>query len=521
MTEPQAKLNEHYQKSAWAVLLISGVLLIAHLYEAELQIPFLPVVIANAKDTLRIVNTLLGFAVVYQLIQWHLCSTRARRDYRALTVHFGSLIFASIVFCLHYPNLVSDTYLEGIAVWWFIPFLVLGFLVGFFSSILSLASLLIRPKAEANKLGLPVIPNAVLAQYKVGIPIIIVLLGTYFFWQSYAPYQTKNIGVLLFDLMFLKEVGQEFLRYYLRQDENGKRMSFRDSVKGLREAFNQHDYAYLLVDNSLQIKNEIGEVEGTPPEVIQKKIRHKYSPAFTEESINFKGKFLGKTPDGELKVRITFENNEYPEEEVYISEEDFEAFFLSYLGGNTISKDTDLEKATSYALNQSVIKSWQERAKESISINDLIFAGQVDLVRQKLGEQNIDLNQTSVGGWTPLLYASAQGYTEIMELLLNHAADPNLGNIKKITPLHYGARYNNLHVCKLLLDFGANPNLQDDEGWTPLMIAANFGNLKLVSNLLAAGAKPELKNDAGLRALDIAQRNKHGQVAKLLRKKQQ
>lgn len=458
MSESGIKLNENYQKSVWAVLFISAMLLIAYVYDAELNIPYLPVAIQNPKDTFKITLALLGAAVIYQTIQWHLCPTQIKRNYRALAIHFGSIVFALIVFYINYPLLVANTSLDGISIWWFFPFFLLGLIVGTFVAIISLASLLIRTREEADRLGLPRIPNVVLAQYRFGIPIAVVILLIYFIWQSYAPYETKAIGTLLFEIGFLKEVGQEIVRYYLKQDENGNRLSFQESIKGMREAINNHDYSYHLSSLSEFVKAAIAYEEKDSPADLQQKFQQRFSHRFNQEALEFKGAF-------------------------------FEAM-----------KDGERDKAR-----------WP-------SLNDLVMSGQVDLLRQALDQKNVDFNQAETGGWTPLLCAAAQGYTAIMKLLLDNAADPNIGNIKKITPLHYGVRYNNVQICKLLLDYGANPNLQDDGGYTPLMMAAQLGNLSQVKNLLAHGADVYLLNHDGLSALDLAQLYKQGQIAKLLRK---
>ena len=62
------------------------------------------------------------------------------------------------------------------------------------------------------------------------------------------------------------------------------------------------------------------------------------------------------------------------------------------------------------------------------------------------------------------------------------------------TALHIACRESNFEIVKILIESGANPNIQDNEGWTPLMRASNVGNSQIVEYLLANGAKANYLN---------------------------
>ncbi|MFM8185491.1 MAG: ankyrin repeat domain-containing protein, partial [Alphaproteobacteria bacterium] len=62
------------------------------------------------------------------------------------------------------------------------------------------------------------------------------------------------------------------------------------------------------------------------------------------------------------------------------------------------------------------------------------------------------------------------------------------------TALHIASREGNLDIVKILIDSGANPNIADNEGYTPLMRASLSASAEVVEYLLKNGAKPGIFN---------------------------
>ena len=62
------------------------------------------------------------------------------------------------------------------------------------------------------------------------------------------------------------------------------------------------------------------------------------------------------------------------------------------------------------------------------------------------------------------------------------------------TALHIASREGNLDIVKILIENGANPNLTDNEGYTPLMRASLSASPEVVEYLLKNGAKPGIFN---------------------------
>ena len=94
---------------------------------------------------------------------------------------------------------------------------------------------------------------------------------------------------------------------------------------------------------------------------------------------------------------------------------------------------------------------------------------------------------------------------KIVELLLEHGADPNFGTIEGNTALMHASMVNEKEIVNLLLNNGADPNLKDNDGDTALINAAvDSRNREIVEILLNAGADPTIKNNEGKTAYDIA-----------------
>jgi ankyrin repeat protein len=117
-------------------------------------------------------------------------------------------------------------------------------------------------------------------------------------------------------------------------------------------------------------------------------------------------------------------------------------------------------------------------------------------------------------GATPFIRAAQSSDTELMQLLLEHGADPkattaNLdnaltasGGIGWVEGVTYErSQKSNFEAMKMLLDLGLDPNHQNAEGRTALMGAAMKGRSEIIQMLVDRGAKLETK-DKGSRDTD-------------------
>ena len=101
-------------------------------------------------------------------------------------------------------------------------------------------------------------------------------------------------------------------------------------------------------------------------------------------------------------------------------------------------------------------------------------------------------------GFTPLLLAAGNGFTDICGLLLAHGSNVNEVMLKtNDTALHYAAAKGHKAVVEALLSWGAIVDPQDHIGGTPLYVACQEGHLACVLALLKAGASVSLPTKYG------------------------
>lgn len=83
-------------------------------------------------------------------------------------------------------------------------------------------------------------------------------------------------------------------------------------------------------------------------------------------------------------------------------------------------------------------------------------------------------------------------------------------------PIFVAARTGNAEMVKLLLEFGADPNVKNSDGDTALMNAVTLEMFDVALILLEAGADPNSSNLNGITAVSIAARIGSGKISSLL-----
>jgi ankyrin repeat protein len=81
------------------------------------------------------------------------------------------------------------------------------------------------------------------------------------------------------------------------------------------------------------------------------------------------------------------------------------------------------------------------------------------------------------------------------------------------TALHWAVSRQHTEIVTMLLEAGANPNVPDNDGYTPLHDAAEMGDCSparaMLEALLAAGADPSQQEKNGRTPLDLAESTGH------------
>ena len=85
-----------------------------------------------------------------------------------------------------------------------------------------------------------------------------------------------------------------------------------------------------------------------------------------------------------------------------------------------------------------------------------------------------------------------------------------------MTLLAHAAMVNRSNLVQILLDHGAKPDVQDEHSFTPLMWASVRGHNESVEALLKAGANVNLQGEDGLTALTEAIRDSRKKTIELL-----
>jgi ankyrin repeat protein len=108
-------------------------------------------------------------------------------------------------------------------------------------------------------------------------------------------------------------------------------------------------------------------------------------------------------------------------------------------------------------------------------------------VIQLLIERGADVNAETADGETALLWAARAGHENVIRLLHAHGATLDHRTQSGNTALNLVAHSAPIrpNIVRLLLELGANPNIPDNQGRTPLHWVAQAANAELVALLIS------------------------------------
>jgi ankyrin repeat protein len=143
---------------------------------------------------------------------------------------------------------------------------------------------------------------------------------------------------------------------------------------------------------------------------------------------------------------------------------------------------------------------------EALDVFEAAALGDVDRLEELLVAEPSLAAAYSGDGFTALHFAAFFGGRSAAALLIEHGAEVDAFGRGWMTgtALHSAVSRLQREVVRVLLEAGANPNVRQSAGWTPLHAAAANGDLASVELLLAAGADPAATNDEGRSVADLA-----------------
>jgi uncharacterized protein len=503
------------------------------------NLPILNFPVNTPQNFLRLVAVLLIAAILYLFFEWKQSSVAAKSSPWSQARGFGTTIFACTALWFSHDEVAAGTSFASVSPAWYVGFGAIGLVLGNLIAVVMLAMLMIRTPAQARKLGLPRVPAATRGQLITWVPVIAMLVLTYHVALHFAPIAIHAIAALAVVLSILFIVAREY--WFLFLDDADGNPGGNRRIHRLREIFDSHDYSYQLIDQRSELRRSSLSAALSPAEM-QNAVRARYQmPADFPNSVQLQVELQEEVrlsfylknrdapnPDvtrvglrirkadgtrGMLHVRVHMRELPTQARDAKLPLPLVELLADQYLAQADAGDALTIRKAFSHGLNQAVVQMMEGESEPKV-----LLAAQFGLeadVRRLIAE-GVNVHERGSAGWTALLWAAANGYPEIAQVLLDAGADPNAGNLHKITPLMYGARYGNEAVCKTLLEYGADANLQDIHGRTALMTAARFGEAGVTTLLLRGGANAGIRDRDGKSALDIARDNRHGKLAKIL-----
>ncbi|XP_037328542.2 ankyrin-2 isoform X1 [Pungitius pungitius] len=122
----------------------------------------------------------------------------------------------------------------------------------------------------------------------------------------------------------------------------------------------------------------------------------------------------------------------------------------------------------------------------------------------------------NIRGETALHMAARAGQMEVVRCLLRNGALVDAIAREDQTPLHISSRLGKTDIVQLLLQHMAHPDASTTNGYTPLHISAREGQVETAAVLLEAGASHSLATKKGFTPLHVAAKYGSLDVAKLL-----
>ena len=130
-------------------------------------------------------------------------------------------------------------------------------------------------------------------------------------------------------------------------------------------------------------------------------------------------------------------------------------------------------------------------------------SGTVDELKALMKSDPDIINKINSDGYSPLILACYKGNVDVAKYLIDHVKDINYTSVMG-TALMSATVKKNTELVKLLLEKNANPNIADNNGSTALIYASIFKQYDIASLLIKYKSDDTHKDNRGNSAIDYA-----------------
>ena len=109
--------------------------------------------------------------------------------------------------------------------------------------------------------------------------------------------------------------------------------------------------------------------------------------------------------------------------------------------------------------------------------------GNIEVLKRLLQAPGVQVDQLSQSQATALFYAAEQGHKQVVELLLENGADPDIADKNQIGPLHIACLHGQTEIVELLLNEGAHMESGTEQKYTCFEIA-RIGGHQVIMRLI-------------------------------------
>ena len=509
-------LSGKYYATELTIWIICGCLCLLNLgIVNNITIPVLNLTLEDSIHLPKVLFVILFISAILLLLNWF-----EEEAWKKRYLYKGRYYFAwgisVLTSCLAYHIITRQTPFENIQWWWWIVFAFCGLLYSSSVYHLTVVLKLIPSKDIADRLAIPKISLWNKIHFKFCIVIFIIgslttITSFYFANKNYIVYFVAEILVIASSGFFQANAKKTFNREQQRNQyiDNLLYMMLNIDEAKKEIKIDHTDNTQTFVE---KIHDHINEGFSTLKFQLLDEVHFEFTPEL---------KITNKTHPGAEEVTILISNQSGSENmKVLVPLRNWIQYLQYNKESDLVSKEEDLAtllEQTSLSVLFVSLFSLKNVNKEA-GIVTLAMGGHFFILQQILNVHKIDLNQRQGRGWTPLLAATAQNHLNIVKLLLEHGANPDVANLIGATPLMMASHHGYNQICAILLDYGANINLQDELGRTAFFVATVCGHIGIIKLLIDHHAKIGIPNNEGLKPIDIAYRSSNGEIARIIRK---